>query len=174
MPVRMFISVDLPAPFSPSKAWISPGITSRSTSWLATTPGKYLAMPFISTIGGVPGSACSAVSGTAFIGMWPDRNSETADAFDRPIPVVELVLGHAVACSNLDVALGILDLALERAPAAEHLGPHVVGLLGDFGRDCLAPGVAIDAGAHPEERLTRRPLALEPHAYLLDVIFLEV
>jgi hypothetical protein len=27
----IFISVDLPAPFSPSTAWISPGITSRLT-----------------------------------------------------------------------------------------------------------------------------------------------
>jgi hypothetical protein len=35
----IFMSVDLPAPFSPSTAWISPGITARSMSWLATTLG---------------------------------------------------------------------------------------------------------------------------------------
>jgi hypothetical protein len=35
----IFISVDLPAPFSPSTAWISPGTTSRSMPSLATTDG---------------------------------------------------------------------------------------------------------------------------------------
>ena len=38
-PKIIFISVDLPAPFSPSTAWISPGITVSDTSLLATTPG---------------------------------------------------------------------------------------------------------------------------------------
>ena len=32
MPKRTFISVDLPAPFSPSSAWISPGRTFSETS----------------------------------------------------------------------------------------------------------------------------------------------
>ena len=35
----IFISVDLPAPFSPSTAWISPGGTVSETSSLATTAG---------------------------------------------------------------------------------------------------------------------------------------
>jgi hypothetical protein len=35
----IFISVDLPAPFSPRSAWISPGITARSMSAFATTEG---------------------------------------------------------------------------------------------------------------------------------------
>ena len=38
-PYRTFIRVVLPAPFSPSRAWISPGRTSRSMPSLATTPG---------------------------------------------------------------------------------------------------------------------------------------
>ncbi len=41
----IFISVDLPAPFSPSTAWISPGATSRSMPSLATTAGYALRMP---------------------------------------------------------------------------------------------------------------------------------
>src|SRR6266566_9470875 len=45
----MFISVDLPAPFSPTSAWISPARTSRSTWSLATTPGKAFVMPRSST-----------------------------------------------------------------------------------------------------------------------------
>ncbi len=35
----IFISVDLPAPFSPSTACVSPGWTTSDTSLLATTAG---------------------------------------------------------------------------------------------------------------------------------------
>src|SRR5690606_779438 len=44
-PVRMRISVDLPAPFSPTSAWISPGRQSNDTPLRAFTPGKVLTMP---------------------------------------------------------------------------------------------------------------------------------
>src|ERR1051325_502857 len=44
----MFISVDLPAPFSPSSACTSPRLTSSDTSSLATMPGNALRMPRIS------------------------------------------------------------------------------------------------------------------------------
>ena len=39
-PRRIFRIVDLPAPFSPSSAWTSPGRTSRWTSSRARTPPK--------------------------------------------------------------------------------------------------------------------------------------
>src|SRR5438552_2464229 len=39
------MSVDLPAPFSPSTTWTSPARTSRSTPSSATTPGKRLLTP---------------------------------------------------------------------------------------------------------------------------------
>src|SRR5437879_498770 len=45
----MFMSVLLPAPFSPTSAWISPCRTCKSTWSLATTPGKFLTMARIST-----------------------------------------------------------------------------------------------------------------------------
>ena len=45
------MSVVLPAPFSPSSAWISPGRTSRSMWSLATTPGYRFVMPRISSAG---------------------------------------------------------------------------------------------------------------------------
>ena len=51
-PYRMFISVVLPAPFSPRSAWISPRRTSRSMWSLATTPGKRLVTPRISSAAG--------------------------------------------------------------------------------------------------------------------------
>src|SRR5438445_4973305 len=44
-PYRMFISVDLPAPFSPTRAWISPARTVRSTWSLAITPGQAFVIP---------------------------------------------------------------------------------------------------------------------------------
>src|SRR5919112_2058380 len=43
------MSVDLPAPFSPTSAWTVPVRTLRSTSRLATTPGKRLVTPVSST-----------------------------------------------------------------------------------------------------------------------------
>ena len=38
--------VDLPAPFSPQMAWISPSATARLMSSLATTPGNVLVIPY--------------------------------------------------------------------------------------------------------------------------------
>src|SRR3954469_14199864 len=50
-PARIFIRVDLPAPFSPRIAWTSPGRTSRSTSRRTGTPKKLFVMPRISRMG---------------------------------------------------------------------------------------------------------------------------
>src|SRR5438094_212584 len=47
----MFISVLLPAPFSPSRAWISPDSSSKSTWSFATTPGNALTIPLAATAG---------------------------------------------------------------------------------------------------------------------------
>src|SRR5581483_7385833 len=44
----MFMRVVLPAPFSPSRAWISPGSTVRLMWSFATTPGKPLEISFSS------------------------------------------------------------------------------------------------------------------------------
>ena len=44
-PERIFIRVDLPAPFSPTRACTSPLRTSRWTLCSARTPGKLLPMP---------------------------------------------------------------------------------------------------------------------------------
>ena len=50
-PLRTFMSVDLPAPFSPTRQWISCGATEKVTSLSAFTPGKVLVMFFISRMG---------------------------------------------------------------------------------------------------------------------------
>src|SRR5260221_11805029 len=44
-PPRMRISVDLPAPFSPTAAWISPNATSKSTPSSATVAPNRLPTP---------------------------------------------------------------------------------------------------------------------------------
>jgi hypothetical protein len=58
-PKITFISVDLPAPFSPSRQWTSPRRSVRSIASLASTPGKRLVTPRASRTT----SATSASSG---------------------------------------------------------------------------------------------------------------
>src|SRR5690554_1712341 len=64
MPQRIFISVDLPAPFSPSKACTSPAWTSSDTSCRALTPGNDFEMCLRESNGvmGIP--SCAAQGGT--------------------------------------------------------------------------------------------------------------
>src|SRR5579884_4202949 len=54
----MFISVDLPAPFSPSSAWISPRRRSKSTESFASTPGNRFVMPRSSRTGVASSIGC--------------------------------------------------------------------------------------------------------------------
>src|ERR1700691_5423762 len=44
-PARIWISVDLPAPFSPNRTWTSPGLSSKSTRSSASTPGNCMDRP---------------------------------------------------------------------------------------------------------------------------------
>src|SRR6185437_13491016 len=53
-PAMIFISVLLPAPFSPTRPWISPGRSAKSTPRSASTPPKVLPIPFSSRRGEVP------------------------------------------------------------------------------------------------------------------------
>ena len=53
-PERIFIRVDLPAPFSPTSAWISPPATAKSTPSSTRTGPNDLLMPFIVTFMGLP------------------------------------------------------------------------------------------------------------------------
>src|SRR5581483_7419768 len=56
----MLIKVLLPAPFSPTMAWMEPRGTVRSILSLATSAPKILVMPRISTAGGVPAPEVAA------------------------------------------------------------------------------------------------------------------
>src|SRR5215211_6446408 len=59
----MFISVVLPAPFSPSSARISPRRSSRSMPWLATSAPNRLPIPDSERTMGALGSAATCLSG---------------------------------------------------------------------------------------------------------------
>src|SRR5215218_9675144 len=74
-PDRIFRSVDLPAPFSPSRAWISPGPTLKPTSSSASTPGNRLLIADIRSRG-------SVMLGTPSSGQCGSGASETI----RPRP----------------------------------------------------------------------------------------
>ena len=68
--------VDLPAPLAPTRAWTSPAFAERSTPLSATTPGKRLARPLISS------SGVTLLSITASAGTRPAARSPTS----RPGP----------------------------------------------------------------------------------------
>src|ERR1700750_346769 len=51
----MDMSVDLPAPFSPRRAWTSPARRSKSTPSLATMRPKRFVMPRSSSAASIPG-----------------------------------------------------------------------------------------------------------------------
>src|SRR5690348_8047541 len=53
-PAMIFISVLLPAPFSPTRPWISPGRSAKSTPRSASTPPKVLLIPLSSRMGDEP------------------------------------------------------------------------------------------------------------------------
>ncbi len=67
-PDSTFISVDLPAPFSPQIAWISPRSTDIETSCSALTPGKVFVMARISRMGLAMGLPPSFVVQGATVG----------------------------------------------------------------------------------------------------------
>src|SRR5258706_14316364 len=119
MPVRMFIKVDLPAPFSPSKAWTSPGRTSRSMASLATRPGNSLVIPTSSTFGPAAPADCAAGAAKATGPAIPSSGGfQSRDALDGPIPIVESHVVHGLALGDPDLAVAVLDLADEGRIAA--------------------------------------------------------
>src|SRR5699024_8341575 len=69
-PYRTFIRVDLPAPFSPSSEWISPGSTTRSMASLATKVPKVFVIPRSSSFTAVASVGAGRAAGPARFGTW--------------------------------------------------------------------------------------------------------
>src|SRR3981081_4630841 len=62
-PERMLMSVDLPAPFSPGNAWISPGSTSSPASSSAWTPGNRLRIEVMRRSGSIINLPSQSIKG---------------------------------------------------------------------------------------------------------------
>src|ERR1700738_943604 len=76
-PARIFISVDLPAPFSPTSAWTSPARTSNVTPSSARTPGHVLTMSRrVSTGAGCAAAAVTALLAGVGLGEGADRDGD--------------------------------------------------------------------------------------------------
>src|SRR5699024_394792 len=97
-PYRTFIRVDLPAPFSPSREWISPGSTTRSMASLATKAPKVFVIPRSSSftvLASVSGGRDHRAGGQeeavpARSGSGPPRPADQAsfgEAFDSTVTV---------------------------------------------------------------------------------------
>src|SRR3954453_3051607 len=157
MPARMFISVDLPAPFSPQMTCTSPGRTSRSTCASATFPPKDLAMPRRLRSGsgplmGSPGScgrrASAAGARTVPISLERGVDLEAAahhlglglvdlrlDLGGNQLVIVDQadpLVGQAVDLERAELglpALDLLDRIIDRvADLLDHRGNDVVGM----------------------------------------------
>src|SRR6187200_1509961 len=108
MPATLLISVDLPAPLSPTSAITSPGGTSKSTSVSACTEPNDLVMPRSWRRSGV-----SLTDGASYHGKGRGRPVRAPPRSGLRLLAVLLVLAHA-------------DLAALQVPRCQQLPP--VGL----------------------------------------------
>src|SRR5215218_6033254 len=132
----MFISVDLPAPFSPSSACTSPFCRSKSTWSFATTPGNRFVMPRISrTVEASTAGDSMEVGGPGLQG----RGDLDLARDDLPLQLVHLVderLGHGWV-DLADVHALVLQVEEQVAPAPELTLGDLLGRVEDAGVDTL-------------------------------------
>src|SRR4051794_23008116 len=126
------MSVDLPAPFSPTSACTSPRRTARLTSEFATTPGNRFVMPRSSMTGGSParagpsvGAPPGAAGSSAVIGVdlllvrWTRAPTQTVGSPAPPgPPPYSRVERRSGGLGDLDLAaddlrLGRFELGLD-------------------------------------------------------------
>src|SRR5215211_4465525 len=170
----MFIRVDLPAPFSPRRAWISPGRTSRSMWSLARTPGNRLVMPRISRAGGVTVAAGSVAAASVTVVNTPGcceragsedtaRSGRGARSESSP-----LVLFRCVAGSERGLLAGLEGAGL-------HIRDGLVQLRLDVRRDqglgVVEGGQTDVVGRQVEDELAAHVrLAGDPHDRIGNVL----
>src|SRR5207248_2212507 len=104
-PVRMFDSVVLPAPFSPSSAWTSPAAASKSTCSFATTAGNRFVIPRSATAGGGGEAFASPPLLSAF--------GATDHAFDEPVHRVEVLDRETLPLLHAQLALLVVERTRE-------------------------------------------------------------
>src|SRR5450756_650456 len=132
-PARTFISVDLPAPFSPTSAWISPRFTLKLTSLSALTPGNSLVIWFISrTKSSIPSTFHISLSPACPSGThWGSGASPLPGSYNGFLLVdVSLQEVSAVDQLNVDIILGDSDGDQQDR---RHIHCAVVDSLGSLG-----------------------------------------
>src|SRR6516165_5072162 len=152
MPNSTFISVLLPAPFSPTRAWTVPGRTASVTPLRTRLPSYSLVMPRSSRTGAVMRAAARwRRLGQALEHVLVGHVIE----HDQPLIALGVVLAHPDRATGL-----LLEVALHRGRVV------VVGLVVDRVDQQIGEG----ADAHHVDRL--RPGAEVPaHAALGDQPF---
>src|SRR5262245_47631567 len=150
-PLRIFIRVDLPAPFSPSSTCTSPARTSNETPSRATTPGNDLRMPRICRAGGTSAGGGEAKVGSTLPRLGPAAGHhlgpgveahaivavDVGIAEEAVLPSAERVVGHRHRDGDVDADHAHLDLVLELACRAAVAGEH---------GDAVGALVAVDEG----------------------------
>src|SRR6185295_15042031 len=112
----IFISVLLPAPFSPTRPWISPAFRAKSTSFRAWTPPNVLEMPDSSSSGTPPAS--TSIGSFSRAGAGSDQ-----EVIFHPLHARRVRLGHhrSIGDDMLGYA-GIRLLASQHGGDAGHDG----------------------------------------------------
>src|SRR5918995_2627370 len=160
-PERIFIRVLLPAPFSPTSPWISPGSSSKSTPSRAVAPPKRLVTPRSARIGSaastrvgkvdVAWSALSkllivAISNSDVCAAVGDADEARTSDFRLPTPLVL----HVVV--EPDVS-GRIVLGDRSAISTDKLRHTALGHVGAGDRQIAGPdGAAVDAAARVDDR----------------------
>src|SRR5215218_2298852 len=103
-PVRMFESVLLPAPFSPSSACTSPAAASKSTPSFATTPGNDFEIPRIETAGE---RGCSPAADN------PLALGAADNALDEPVHPVQIPHAKPLALRDAQLAALVVQRPAE-------------------------------------------------------------
>src|SRR3954453_13858168 len=171
-PYRQFISVDLPAPFSPSSACTSPARTSRSIRSFAVKSPKRFVMPRSSStvvpgLRGVPtGTSLNALQSPrrSSLQFSRDLDRSSLDLVGLRVRLIDEILRHvlrdgAERHAVLGEAVRVVGAALERAVLRRLDGEEDGGLDALHGRgehlraDRRLVGVDADA---PDLLITRR------------------
>src|ERR671924_430375 len=152
------MSVDFPAPFSPTRAWISPDRKVRSTESFATTPGKRLVIPSslirgASSLAAFPSSASEARPPPLSVTRSSARFSSSLGLRRHLYLAVDDLLLELVEL-GLDVLgqePGVVVVLVHRVPDSilcepEHLGAGLEGVLSRL-LDCVVDG-GVDALEH--------------------------
>src|SRR5215210_1900832 len=136
----MFISVDLPAPFSPRSACTSPWRRSKSTSSLATTPGNRFVTPRISrTVEASTAGDSMKVRPRARLQRRGDLDLARDDLRLQGVQLVDHLLRHR-RVDLPDVHAAVLQVEEQVGAALELAVAHLLDRLKDAVVDSLHAG----------------------------------